>query len=356
MIQLLVGQELVFGREEPTNVLLKHPSCSRRHATIRVDELPDGGWNVVLVDVGSSVGTDVDENRIKAEKEVILPEGSKIHFGDCSRIYLLEGATGRVSSKEVDERTALASAQGPAEDEPVDDEAWEQLQAAAQCPVWDDEAVGESDEGDDTPTGDSTPSAEDPEVKEVAPRREYGRYLSPESDQVVSAARQLLDESKAQDNLNPDTTPPTAPVAWYDDWGSAARKARSPPTTLTYSAEASTNANPTYASPPHAAPTYAGWTRASPGWDDDDLGRQLRPLREQTLAFLSQLHSVLTESPLGAVPRVETSEPVAKSLGLPPLTPGIDAEWRRGSAGADGELVVRSSQGKESSKYNVCHC
>jgi len=77
---------IVFGRNpDTTDVLVEHPSISRRHAAI----LHDGKGGLCLYDFGSTHGTFVDGQRLVARDPIPLKNGSKVRFADSSRTYTL---------------------------------------------------------------------------------------------------------------------------------------------------------------------------------------------------------------------------------------------------------------------------
>ena len=77
----------IFGRNpDNTDVLVEHPSISRRHAAV----LHDGKGGLVLYDFGSTHGTYVDGKRVLGKEEVPLQNGSRIKFAESSRTYVLK--------------------------------------------------------------------------------------------------------------------------------------------------------------------------------------------------------------------------------------------------------------------------
>lgn len=74
------GSPLLVGRGDDCDLLVAHPSISRRHATF--EPLPDGGWR--LVDLDSKNGTFVNGARILRES---LPSGAWLRFGDVHCEY-----------------------------------------------------------------------------------------------------------------------------------------------------------------------------------------------------------------------------------------------------------------------------
>jgi pSer/pThr/pTyr-binding forkhead associated (FHA) protein len=68
----------IFGQlEEKCDILMLHPSVSRIHAIILIDE----NSNPLLIDVGSKSGTKVNEKPIPLHTPYPLKDGMKIVFG-----------------------------------------------------------------------------------------------------------------------------------------------------------------------------------------------------------------------------------------------------------------------------------
>lgn len=94
----------VFGREQKwVDVLLHHPSVSRRHAAI-VHGTPPGTRakdknGCTLIDLGSSSGVYVqtgtgDTKKKKKVKACVLRDNVIIRFGDSTRLYKVKGIKG----------------------------------------------------------------------------------------------------------------------------------------------------------------------------------------------------------------------------------------------------------------------
>jgi hypothetical protein len=106
---------VVFGRNpEATDVLLEHPSISRRHAAV----LHDGKGGLFLYEFGSTHGTFLDGRRVPAKEALPLKEGSCVKFAESSRTYILR--------LPVSPATAAAASVAPADSK----EALEQLPLA----------------------------------------------------------------------------------------------------------------------------------------------------------------------------------------------------------------------------------
>jgi len=89
--ELVVGpitlhQRIVFGRSPACDVPLEHPSISRQHAALGVDER--GG--VTLTDLGSAHGTKVEDTWLKPQGSKHVGVGGVMRFGASTRAYKLE--------------------------------------------------------------------------------------------------------------------------------------------------------------------------------------------------------------------------------------------------------------------------
>ena len=84
------GQECIFGRLPSCGVPLEHLSISRQHAKIYMD----GTGRVLLVDLGSGHGTNLDGVWIRAQTPKELNVGSVIRFGASSREYRVNALNG----------------------------------------------------------------------------------------------------------------------------------------------------------------------------------------------------------------------------------------------------------------------
>lgn len=90
----LVDQSLItFGRVEDCDVQIDHPSCSRYHAIIQycVVEKDIRKLGYYLFDLGSTHGTYLNKEKLKAKVYTRLRVGYQIKFGGSSRIYIVEG-------------------------------------------------------------------------------------------------------------------------------------------------------------------------------------------------------------------------------------------------------------------------
>lgn len=56
VVLLSEQKEIVIGREASCHVILSDESCSRKHAVLVGVRSKEGGWAVLLTDVGSSCG------------------------------------------------------------------------------------------------------------------------------------------------------------------------------------------------------------------------------------------------------------------------------------------------------------
>lgn len=70
-----------IGREPTSNLILQDPQCSRRHAQIKQIKDNNGETRYQLVDIGSSNGTFVDEQRLTANQPFWLSSGQVIRIG-----------------------------------------------------------------------------------------------------------------------------------------------------------------------------------------------------------------------------------------------------------------------------------
>ncbi|KAL1515462.1 hypothetical protein AB1Y20_002086 [Prymnesium parvum] len=75
-----------IGRSEAADIVVEHPSCSRKHAELVVS--PCG--SVRIVDLSSAQGTWVDNRRLLAGEPASLRDLSRITFAASSRVYLLK--------------------------------------------------------------------------------------------------------------------------------------------------------------------------------------------------------------------------------------------------------------------------
>jgi phage tail-like protein len=73
---LVTGEVLTIGRLPGNRVVLPHPTVSRHHAEVRVEN-----DRVVLTDVGSSAGTAVDGVRLAPDQPVLLEANSDVRIG-----------------------------------------------------------------------------------------------------------------------------------------------------------------------------------------------------------------------------------------------------------------------------------
>ena len=80
------GTDVVLGRNSKmSDILLEHPSISRRHAAI----LREASGQLVLVDLASKAGVSLNGRRIPPSVGVPLAEGSEITFGGSSRTRVM---------------------------------------------------------------------------------------------------------------------------------------------------------------------------------------------------------------------------------------------------------------------------
>ncbi|XP_071905374.1 uncharacterized protein [Coffea arabica] len=88
----------LFGRERRVaDVPTDHPSCSKQHAVLQYRQVekenPDGTVSKIvkpyIMDLGSTNGTFINDDRIEAQKYYELFEKDTIKFGNSSREYVL---------------------------------------------------------------------------------------------------------------------------------------------------------------------------------------------------------------------------------------------------------------------------
>ncbi|XP_042058075.1 FHA domain-containing protein DDL-like isoform X2 [Salvia splendens] len=95
----------LFGRERRVaDIPTDHPSCSKQHSVLQYrqveEENPDGGVTKrvrpYLMDLGSTNGTFVNDERLESQRYYELFEKDTIKFGNSSREYVLlhENSTG----------------------------------------------------------------------------------------------------------------------------------------------------------------------------------------------------------------------------------------------------------------------
>ena len=76
----------LLGNSEACDVVLAHPSISRRHACLLVDE----SLGPTLVDLYSKAGTFVQGTAVKQGEAVPINSGEELSFGDSTRVFRLE--------------------------------------------------------------------------------------------------------------------------------------------------------------------------------------------------------------------------------------------------------------------------
>eukprot|EP01067_Filipodium_phascolosomae_P005448 Filipodium_phascolosomae@DN3531_c0_g1_i1.p1 len=77
----------LFGRNRAADVILDHPSCSRKHAAI----FHHRNGSVYVCDFASAHGTFLNNCQISAFDHRLLHQGDKIRFGCSSRHFQLRG-------------------------------------------------------------------------------------------------------------------------------------------------------------------------------------------------------------------------------------------------------------------------
>jgi pSer/pThr/pTyr-binding forkhead associated (FHA) protein len=88
------GAVVKFGKDASSDVVLAHPSCSARHAKLRVprgeEEVNDGETvgALCIVDLASTNGTRVEGRLLDTGRYVDLWDGATVRFADSSREYI----------------------------------------------------------------------------------------------------------------------------------------------------------------------------------------------------------------------------------------------------------------------------
>ncbi|KAF9876899.1 FHA domain-containing protein [Colletotrichum karsti] len=94
------GKLYLFGRTseniEPGTLAIAHKTISRKHLTIQVDTVPDGGSQdlstrstVTIEDLNTKTGTTVDGHKYKGEKHVVTEAAAEIKVGGCPQLFRL---------------------------------------------------------------------------------------------------------------------------------------------------------------------------------------------------------------------------------------------------------------------------
>lgn len=101
---LAPGSRLLVGRTDDCDLLINHPSVSRRHAELQ--PLPEGGWR--LIDLDSKNGSFVDGARVAQER---LSGNSWLRFGDVHCEYgTLDDAAAEAQARRWRDRRTQATA------------------------------------------------------------------------------------------------------------------------------------------------------------------------------------------------------------------------------------------------------
>jgi pSer/pThr/pTyr-binding forkhead associated (FHA) protein len=89
-ISLKSSKYLIFGRKKDLcDVVLDHQSISRQHCVLFFDQHD----KVYLIDLKSSHGTFINQQKIPSNEIVALNENDKIQFGQSTREYILSSST-----------------------------------------------------------------------------------------------------------------------------------------------------------------------------------------------------------------------------------------------------------------------
>ena len=78
----LAGDEAVIGRSAECDVVIDHPTLSRRHARLRL------GPPATVEDLGSKNGTSIGRRRLESGAQVALPVGESFHIGRFSFVVI----------------------------------------------------------------------------------------------------------------------------------------------------------------------------------------------------------------------------------------------------------------------------
>ena len=85
MDEFSLGSHTLIGRLPDCDIVLDHPSSSRKHAEISIKD------DVISIrDLGSVHGTFLNKRRLAADTWTTVIFGSHIRFGESQRIYILE--------------------------------------------------------------------------------------------------------------------------------------------------------------------------------------------------------------------------------------------------------------------------
>jgi hypothetical protein len=92
-VQIQLPGSAVVGRSDDCDIVLDDGSVSRRHARLARDER--GRYRIE--DLGSANGTYVDSSRV--DKPTLLPDGSKLRFGDVELLFWRPPAGGGLTAR-----------------------------------------------------------------------------------------------------------------------------------------------------------------------------------------------------------------------------------------------------------------
>ncbi|GAM18886.1 hypothetical protein SAMD00019534_020610 [Acytostelium subglobosum LB1] len=85
-VDITLGDKVTFGRDASNKVVLEHPSCSSKHATISILK---EGKRPILIDLKSTNQTRLNDKEIEPHHPEELYHGDKIQFGGSSREYIV---------------------------------------------------------------------------------------------------------------------------------------------------------------------------------------------------------------------------------------------------------------------------
>jgi len=95
-VNLMTNSRFTFGRHDRCSVLVEHPSCSRYHAALQYclveKDIRKKGF--YLYDMGSTHGTYLNKQKVKAKVYNRVRVGYQIKFGGSTRLYIVEVSGG----------------------------------------------------------------------------------------------------------------------------------------------------------------------------------------------------------------------------------------------------------------------
>ena len=102
-VDLSTNSRFTFGRHDNCDVVVEHPSCSRYHAVLQYclveKDIRKKGF--YLYDMGSTHGTYLNKQKVKAKVYNRVRVGYQIKFGGSTRLYIVEVSLSCRSEREV---------------------------------------------------------------------------------------------------------------------------------------------------------------------------------------------------------------------------------------------------------------